>query len=382
MATMLELLKEEQKKNEVLQKKYDSIKKRFEKKKTPPPPPKEIIKEVEVVKEVRVPVEVKVPDPNLQARYYETCDKNIELNRKYEDLKKRHAQLKLDKGVYVKRAADFEKALNEANAELEEVKKKKQQPILVIRDLVPTKIGEWKDSLSELSRLREEASMLYDIIHRYEASESEEVQGLKLEIEELKLENDDLKHTFELCDGIVNEYQTENESLKAEVQTLKDEVMELRIEKQKLQGKVMSRDISITSIQDRKLIIYGKEKDLYPGEQRDIILEYLKEAMKSADIYTRKYAVLKSVIEANPENGTRSKMKEKLKEIFKDFTGCSRISAQKARELKELGFELEFKDHHASLFLKKDNRYRVSVACTPSDNRSLNTVSDIARVIL
>lgn len=382
MATMLELLKEEQKKNEVLQKKYDSIKKRFEKKKTPPPPPKEIIKEVEVVKEVRVPVEVKVPDPNLQARYYETCDKNIELNRKYEDLKKRHAQLKLDKGVYVKRAADFEKALNEANAELEEVKKKKQQPILVIRDLVPTKIGEWKDSLSELSRLREEASMLYDIIHRYEASESEEVQGLKLEIEELKLENDDLKHTFELCDGIVNEYQTENESLKAEVQTLKDEVMELRIEKQKLQGKVMSRDISITSIQDRKLIIYGKEKDLYPGEQRDIILEYLKEAMKSADIYTRKYAVLKSVIEANPENGTRSKMKEKLKEIFKDFTGCSRISAQKARELKELGFELEFKDHRASLFLKKDNRYRVSVACTPSDNRSLNTVSDIARVIL
>lgn len=382
MPTMLELLKEEQKKNEKLEKQNQSLKKRLDKMKLQPSTEVPVVKEV--IKEVPVVKEVKVPDKELQNRYYLACDKNVEINRKYEDLKKKCSQLKMDKSVYVKRAADLEEQLKAMTSELEDVKAIKQKPVLVIRDLAPVKIGEWKDNLAELTRIRQENDQLYAIIHKYEAGQSEEIEQKTEEIESLKMKVSDLQETIDCCDSIVEVYQKENDELKEEIEKLKKEKEQLMMDNQVLQGKLMSKEITIRSIKDREripIIFEGIEHDLYEGEHKDIVLGYLKESIKNLEPYTRRYSIIKSILEANQESGKRDEIKRGVISTLRDYRG---MTSSKKKELSELGFEVIGNEPHMKLVFCGDERYSISMSGTPSDasRNGLNSASVITKMVL
>lgn len=225
-------------------------------------------------------------------------------------------------------------------------------------------VADYKDALDDLERLRFEVTTLY-------ASN-----------DKLETENRILKKEAEENEQIVALYSAENSQLKEEVQ-------ELKTANQQLRAKTISQDITLNSYKDKAtsktpILVQGTEHDFYPGEQKDIILEYLHEKFKNLDPYTRQYAVVKSILEANPENGTRASIKQKLKEIFKDFKGFKLLTNTQNAELRDMGFTYTpCGSGHSKMILNGDERFVVTMAGTPGNTgRSLNQVSDITKVLL
>lgn len=224
-------------------------------------------------------------------------------------------------------------------------------------------IVEYKDALDMIERLREEL----DILYKNNGTLEEENIRLKKEAQE----NED----------IVTLYSSENSQLKEEIKGLKNTIQQLR-------AKTISQDITWNSYKDKTsktpILVQGEEQDFYPGEQKDMILEYLHEKIKNLDPYTRQYVVVKSILEANPENGTRASMKQKLKEIFRDFKGFKLLTNTQNADLRDMGFSYTpCGSGHCKLILNGDERFMVTMAGTPSNpSRSLNQVSDITKVLL
>lgn len=225
-------------------------------------------------------------------------------------------------------------------------------------------VADYKDALDELERLRFEVTTLYESNDKFEA------------------ENRLLRKEAEENEQIVALYSSDNSQLKEEIQQLK-------VANQQLRAKTISQDITLNSYKDKTInktpiLVQGSEHDFYPGEQKDILLEYLHEKIKNLDPYTRQYAVVKSILEANPEDGTRASIRQKLKEIFKDFKGFKLLTNAQNAELRELGFTyVPCGSGHSKIYMNGDERFMVTMAGTPSDTtRCLNQVSDIAKVLL
>ena len=162
----------------------------------------------------------------------------------------------------------------------------------------------------------------------------------------------------------------------------KDEIKGLNNEILKLRGKVMSQDITMASYKDKAgipILIEGEEKDLYRGEQKDYLLNIIKQRIAGMSKYTRGYDILKSIIDANPEVGTRCRMQEAIATSLKNF---SRFNQEVRDGLESAGMvDNGNTTAHYNFNLCGDNRYRVSISKTPSDNRAgYNTISDINRI--
>ena len=276
--------------------------------------------------------EIKLEEATHQAKFYkgrleETIRRKTLLDKKYKSLRKEKIKF-----IYINREGNIVEEFNEA--------------------------------LDELQRLRIEVGILYDKNAEFES------------------ENRMLKDSAEDNEQIVALYSAENEQLKEEIQQLKTANQQLR-------AKTISQDITWNSYKDKTnfktpILVQGTEHDFYPGEQKDILLEYLHEKIKNLDPYTRQYAVVKSILEANPEDGTRANIRQKLKEIFKDFKGFKLLTNTQNAELRELGFTyVPCGSGHSKIYMNGDERFMVTMAGTPSDTtRGLNQVSDIAKVLL
>lgn len=161
-------------------------------------------------------------------------------------------------------------------------------------------------------------------------------------------------------------------------QTIKD----LNQEILRLRGKTMSQEITLTSYKDRvgiPILIEGKEHDFYRGEQKDYLLNLIKKAINGMDKYTRGYDILQSILDANPEVGIRHRMQEDIATSLKNYT---RFDPSVKQALADAGLIIkDLNMSHANLCFHGDDRYRVTIAKTPSDNRTgLNCYSDINKI--
>lgn len=224
-------------------------------------------------------------------------------------------------------------------------------------------ISDFSEALDTIKSLRFEVSALY---------ESNDA---------LEIENKKLKADLKDLDQVADLYHVENDQLKAELDEIKSNNRQLR-------SKILSQNVMLNSCKDKTtstpVLIQGIERDIYPGEQTDIILEILSDRIKNLDSFTRQYCVLKSILDANPEVGERTKIKQKLKNIFRSFTGYKNLTNAQNADLNELGFTyVPCNSGHSKLMFKNDDRFVVTMAGTPSDqSRSLNQVNDISRILL
>ena len=220
---------------------------------------------------------------------------------------------------------------------------------------------------------------------------------------------EDVKYAFELRDYAVKE----NEVLSEYVDELKEKVshmeeMEallsysdsLMREKDELimtqRNQIDSLTHQLTEVRTRfdrylqtdsseAIITYGSEQDLYEGEHKDIVLEVLEESMKSYDPFSRRYAVLKSIVEGNEECGVRRSLKRRISELFKGYLGYNKLTHTQKTELSDIGFEIEYSgDDHPKLIFKGHGRFKVTIPGTPGKtNRSgQNTSANIIRKVL
>lgn len=125
------------------------------------------------------------------------------------------------------------------------------------------------------------------------------------------------------------------------------------------------------------LIMRGSENDLYPDEQREIVMDILREQMRvSLGEGTRRADIVGSIINANPTQGTPEKNKQIIKRALDGYKAFETASILKA--LKETGIEIIEHTGHYKIALEGDHRYVCEAAATCSDNRGgKNLIAEI-----
>lgn len=122
----------------------------------------------------------------------------------------------------------------------------------------------------------------------------------------------------------------------------------------------------------------GSEPNLYVSERNDLLYSILSQVQNKYEKNSRGYAIIKSLLEANPREGECSRIIAELKNIF---SGDGKLNSAKKAQLKALGFIVEEEGTHYKLVFH-DSRYSFSVSKTPSDHREgKNMISDIAKII-
>ncbi len=127
-------------------------------------------------------------------------------------------------------------------------------------------------------------------------------------------------------------------------------------------------------------LIHGSEEDMYPNEQRELLISILKDCCRgkvSVSEGTRRYDVVKSVIEANPVNDLPEKYHRIIKDAIEGYTSFNTAKIQKA--LKDTGIMTVEHSGHYKIALNGDHRYICTAAATCSDGGrgGKNLVSEI-----
>ena len=193
----------------------------------------------------------------------------------------------------------------------------------------------------------------------------------------------ELMDYIELLEEETKNLKNKIEQEASEYKSLEKSYEEILEEKNKeilsLKGKIISQDITLNSYKDKNghpLIVKGEEPELYPGEQKDLIISLI-EKYRGCDELTRRYHVCDSLLKANKKVGTRDIMQENISSALKDFT-C--MDKETTRLLEDANIKIISGRTHHKLTLNGDPRYRVSLSKTPSDVRTgLNAITECNR---
>lgn len=172
-----------------------------------------------------------------------------------------------------------------------------------------------------------------------------------------------------------------------EYSALEDEyekmVQDLNKELLNAKGKIISQEITLASYKDKigiPIIVEGKERDLYKGEQKDFVLNLISSQIHNYDKFTRSYRICEDILESNHKIGEKEKIIETIQSVLKNYNGMTKDIISK---LNSVGISVidDSKGHYKLLF-GDDDRYVVSLSHSPSDSRcGLNAISDINKIM-
>ena len=170
------------------------------------------------------------------------------------------------------------------------------------------------------------------------------------------------------------------ETFSEDLQALQERVAELMKANEALQYENQGLRAKYASSDAVPMLYFGDEEEFYEGEIRDMVLGVLDEALAATEKATRKGDILEDVLENNVYQHLSDERKQKVKALFK---GYKSLTGAMRQELMALGFEITEAGKHYKLTYGGDARYMVTMAKTPSDNRSgINNAALISKKML
>ncbi len=170
-------------------------------------------------------------------------------------------------------------------------------------------------------------------------------------------------------DEFVAAFDQEMHSTKNRLEEAEREIGRLKSE--------LARRVRDDRISPDGLLSPGRERDLFGGEQRDIVIAALQEAMRRVQPDGRTAEVLQSLIEANPAIGEGQRIEDCIREALQN---CQNLGKQQRRQLEEVGFAITDDGKHLKLVFRGDDRYTFAMAKTGSDHRGMkNWISDTTK---
>lgn len=157
---------------------------------------------------------------------------------------------------------------------------------------------------------------------------------------------------------IVMEYAQRIEELEEKSAALEAENEALK----KMLGKAKQAGASGSS----SILNDGREKDFYPSERHEILVDVLKDARKGLKNGSRRADVIDDLLAANPVAGEPKKRASQVKVILKGYRGFDESIRKKLRALGITGNEQHRK--HFLLTYFDDPRYSVTMTATGSDS--------------
>ena len=138
-------------------------------------------------------------------------------------------------------------------------------------------------------------------------------------------------------------------------------------------------EAQIATVGEIPALVIGDEADLYPNEQKTLLVEILQKALSSVPQNSRREHVVQSIIAANQCGDSLSQRRDKLKNCLHGYT---RMTPDKKRVLEEIGFKITDDGKHYKIVFCEDPRYNGSLSKTGSDHRGGdNTAHDLIRKI-
>lgn len=127
------------------------------------------------------------------------------------------------------------------------------------------------------------------------------------------------------------------------------------------------------------VVFKNTEKEFYPGEIKDVILELLEEKQRGYGDNQRKrrsYHIIKDFLGNNSISEYREEFKQRVRVLFEKG-----INERTLSEFSQAGFEIKGNDHQKAYF-HNDGRYMVTIASTPSERRGIaNTAHDAIDIL-
>jgi len=127
--------------------------------------------------------------------------------------------------------------------------------------------------------------------------------------------------------------------------------------------------LDVIQMQDNHpILIKGDIKEYYDGEQKDIILDILKQEFRN----NPSNEMLQQISKQNPEVGVRKKY---LEEINKILLSNNKINTRVIDKLWDYGICIHKSEHYFSYFFDNEH-YLITLSSTPSD---MNAVRQMYR---
>lgn len=190
----------------------------------------------------------------------------------------------------------------------------------------------------------------------------EKAQKAEKDKEEIQNENADLYSAFD-----------------EEFQELQKRVAELTKKNDSLAAENAGLMAKLRKSARQPVLYQGDEEELYPGEIKDFVLGTLSDAMGNVEMGSRKQHILSDIVQNNEYKNLAEDKKQKLKQILK---GYKTVTPAMKQELTNLGFDFKDDGKHYKLIYQGDPRYTITLAKTPSDNRSGdNIIGTISRIV-
>lgn len=189
---------------------------------------------------------------------------------------------------------------------------------------------------------------------------------VELHKSKIKTESENAAKSKQELDAYISAFDAENEQLKEQIGFLRKE----------LDDKNATLELLKRKHSDNNAILLEHKIDSYfIDEIRDCILSVLKYSLSKIQKGSRRYEILKNIIDNNELTCFGKQLYQKIEEALKD-----KSLPQRRKKLEDCGFELE-KGSHDKLFFH-DKKYSLTLAGSPSDYRGgQNSLSDILKLI-
>lgn len=153
------------------------------------------------------------------------------------------------------------------------------------------------------------------------------------------------------------------DSFEADLQKKETEINRLSNELEKKEFEIGWLKAKLDATTDVPILYVGNEDDFYPGEIKDFVLSAVKNEITRTEIKTRRYDVLKDVLEAN---GYKAEGERRAKEVKRLLNGYNGMTPKLRKELEKIGYVFDKSDHQKIKYYG-DDRYTVIYASTPGD---------------
>lgn len=167
---------------------------------------------------------------------------------------------------------------------------------------------------------------------------------------------------------IVDTFDYDLKKSEEEMEKIKRRMRELEVENEILRKRVETTD-------NAPLLYYGHEKELYPGEIKELLIDILSSLTFPSG--SRREHVVTDLLNANVIRPTIKDRHTKIKAAFNDYR---ELTAETRSKLEEMGFGITSDGKHHKIVYHGDSRYQISLSKTSSDYRSgMNAVSYITK---
>lgn len=320
---------------------------------------------VSAAKNGKYPVDIKLLAGKLKGAAHVLAQKSISLNEHLRTLCDDKNEYFGAIGIYFPNAEEHKKFIYHGNEDYDENQFEK-----VIRTVIQHGNAQRTDVLFTWQGVKN-AILMSDLSHR-EKEYNDTKQALKnaedRQTEILKEFDEKKQELWQQARADAEEEENKLlEGVDEELAKLKNQIKELTHANEILEYENQGFKAKLDSSDNSPVLFEGEETDFYPGEIKDIILTVLSDILENTAAGSRRYDVIKDIIEHNDFKNSSKTKADRIKKLLNNYTD---LTPPLRQALADLGFTITDDGKHYKLTYYGDGRYTTALSKTPSDVRT------------